>query len=260
MKIKEEEWEIVKDNVELFPNFIIDLEKGTVYSKKRKIYNTNTSKNGYHSCKIYDIYGNKYMNCHEVIIAQGLKLPKHLFPTDEKGRKYIVDHITPVSNGGTDAFSNLHLIPKSDNARNTKSIVNMSVAQKKRFETEDGFWLGKKRPDIADKLKVANTGKKLSEETKKKISEANKVSMKGKAPSEATKRGFIEKCTKPVVQTKDGRYITEYDSASEAQRETGIFSSNISFSCYHSTRKAGGYKWYFKEDYEKMMEEQMEYE
>jgi len=61
-----------------------------------------------------------------------------------------------------------------------------SSCQKKRFLTETiwnkgihtGFkpWLGKKRPDIVEKLRKSRLGKKLSEETKKKISEKSKGS------------------------------------------------------------------------------------
>jgi len=242
---------------ELFPNFEIDIEKGTVYSKRRKMYNKNVTKSGYHSCLIYDIYGNRYMNCHEVIIAEGLNLPKHLWPCEPSGKRYVVDHIIPVKNGGTDAFSNLHLIPFGDNPRNIMSRKNISNAQKKRYESEDGYWLGKKRPEISEALRKANLGRKLSEETKEKISKANKISMKGKKPSEETMKASIEKCAKPVVQTKNGKYIAEYKSASEAQRMTNIFSTNISYSCKHDTRNAGGFKWYFKSDYEKMLEEQL---
>lgn len=110
---------------------------------------------------------------------------------------------------------------------------------------------------IGEANKISLKGKHLSDETKKKISEKNKISMKGKKPSEATMKAFIEKCTKPVIQTKDGKFIAEYQSASEAQRVTGIFSSNISFSCNHKNRKAGGFDWYFKKDYEQKMLEDL---
>ena len=135
----------------LFPNFTINIETGVVYSEKRKKYNSNTSKNGYHTCKIYDCFNNRYYNIHEVIIAEGLQLPKHLWPVDEKGRRYIVDHKLPVSNGGTDEFKNLHLIPKPDNNRNPISRENNSKSK-----------IGKKR-------------KSHSEETKNKMSASNKT-------------------------------------------------------------------------------------
>ena len=135
----------------LFPNFIINIETGSVYSELRKVYNSNTNKNGYHTCKIYDCYGNRYCHLHEVIIAEGLQLPKHLWPVDENGKRYIVDHKLPVSNGGTDAFDNLHLIPKPDNNRNIISRENISKSK-----------IGKKR-------------KPHSEETKKKMSNSSKT-------------------------------------------------------------------------------------
>lgn len=55
--------------------------------------------------------------------------------------------------------------------------------------------------------------------------------------------------SKPVLQfTKSGDFVAEYESASEAQRQTGIKQQNISSCClkkpyFHS---AGGYIWKYK--------------
>lgn len=107
----------------------IDLEKGKVYSlfDLTKELGTKT-KLGYTTCLIKDKYGNDYYHIHEVIIAEGLKLPKHLWPRDEKGKRYEVDHITPVRNGGTDSFENLRLVSKLDNMNNEQTIKNMSIS------------------------------------------------------------------------------------------------------------------------------------
>ena len=86
------------------------------------------NKAGYICCKIKDIYGNVYNYCHEAIVAEGLQLPKHLWPVDENGKRFVVDHIIPVSNGGTDSFENLHLIKEADNHRNPISRKNVSLS------------------------------------------------------------------------------------------------------------------------------------
>ena len=61
----------------LFKNCEIDLEKGFVKTRKGDKHTKN--KNGYEVCRICDSYGNKYNFLHEIIIAEALQLPKHLF-------------------------------------------------------------------------------------------------------------------------------------------------------------------------------------
>lgn len=111
----------------------IDLDNGIIYSVKgtRQIAK-NTDGHGYHYCTIKDIYGNVYESVHEVIFAEGSNLPKHLWPTDENGRRYEVDHIIPVKNGGTDAFENLRIGSKSQNQNNSTTLVNHSNARKEK--------------------------------------------------------------------------------------------------------------------------------
>ena len=113
----------------LFPNYEIDLEKGTVKGKIGFI-GLNKSKDGYSDCSIYDIYGNHYKRNHEVIVAEGLNLPKHLWPIDEKGKRFEVDHILPVSKGGTDSINNLRLVSKLDNVNNPNTIAKMCETRK----------------------------------------------------------------------------------------------------------------------------------
>lgn len=52
---------------------------------------------------------------------------------------------------------------------------------------------------------------------------------------------------KPVLQyDKQGNFIAEYVSGSQAERETGIGQSRISATCRNKQKTAGGYKWNFK--------------
>ena len=76
----------------------------------------------------------------------------------------------------------------------------------------------------AEHRKLHFKGKKLSEETKKKISET----LKGKKPANCKK----------VLCVETGEI---FDSTCEAYRKTGI--SNISAACNGKLKTAGGYHW-----------------
>ncbi len=53
--------------------------------------------------------------------------------------------------------------------------------------------------------------------------------------------------SKPIIQyTIDGKFISEYKSATEAERQTGINKSNISKCCLGKRIKAGGFIWKYK--------------
>lgn len=66
------------------------------------------------------------------------------------------------------------------------------------------------------------------------------------------------KLTQIVQLDKSGNYIAEYDNASIANRETKIDSSAIIKCCKYTPKykTAGGFRWMYKEDYEKQLKEQ----
>ena len=59
------------------------------------------------------------------------------------------------------------------------------------------------------------------------------------------KNGINNKHSKKVYQyTKDGKFVKEYHSQIEAERQTGISNANISKACNEKQYKtAGGFKW-----------------
>ena len=62
-----------------------------------------------------------------------------------------------------------------------------------------------------------------------------------------------EKLPKPICQfTLEMKFINEYPSIGEAERSTGIASSNISLVASGEKLQTGGYIWVLKDDYEKM--------
>lgn len=215
----------------LFPNHIIDLENGVIYSKRKHTYTTNTDKKGYVSCCIKDVYGNYYYKVHQVIITEGLQLPKHLWPIDENGVRYIVDHIIPVKNGGTNSFSNLHLIPKPDNSRNPISIENFRKAVE-----------GEKNPFH---------NKHHSEETKKKMSDFRKSTTMDSITKEKISKSLKGRPSpnrkKTYQYSLDGVLIKIWESASAAAIELGFSRDSISDCCNGKRKNYKGYIWSYEE-------------
>ena len=75
---------------------------------------------------------------------------------------------------------------------------------------------------------------KHSEESKRKMSEANK--------------GKVYAPIKAVLQfSKDGKLIAEYSSIHEAERQTGCKNQNICNCCRGERKSTGGYIWKYKE-------------
>lgn len=226
----------------IFNNCIIDVKNGIVTSKKGSKRSKNIS--GYYNCKLCDKYGNKYYYIHEVIIAEGLQLPKHLWPVDEKGKRYVVDHITPVSNGGTDKFENLRLIPEPDNHRNEKTIENNSNSKKGKHYSPDTEF--KKEQTPWNKGKTYHTGKhrKHSEETKKLISEK----AKGRKTSEETKKKISDSHSKKAIYqySKEGKLIGVYKSSKEASEACFGRRNLICMCCNGKLKTHNGYRWSYE--------------
>jgi hypothetical protein len=60
---------------------------------------------------------------------------------------------------------------------------------------------------------------------------------------------------RPIVRLSlNGEYIEEFESGNEAGRQLRINKRNINSVCQGKRNKAGGYKWMYKEDYEKMLQ------
>lgn len=245
----------------LFPNYKIDLEKGIVTNDVGNVIGS-LSKGEYYTCKIKDIYNSVYHNIHQVIFAEGSGIPKHLWPIDEKGRRFEVDHKTPVKNGGTDVFDNLRLVSIKNNHNNTNTLENYSKA----VSGEKNPMYGKHHSEeakktISEKMKGENHplfGKHHSDESKKKMSEAKKGKYEGENNPMfgRIRKDNIERFSKPVVQlTLEEEFIAEYKSAKEAEEKKGFNARNISQVCRGVKKTHKGFKWMKKEDYEKMLGE-----
>ena len=81
-------------------------------------------------------------------------------------------------------------------------------------------------------------GVKISEDGKRRLREANK----GKKLSAETIEKMSKARKKPITQyTKDGTFVKEYDSTTQAVKETGIDGGSISNVLTGKRKSAGGY-------------------
>ena len=109
----------------------------------------------------------------------------------------------------------------------------------------------KRSDETCRKLSEALTGRVLTEEHRKKISDnhadfsGEKNPNFGKHFSEETKKKIREnRPSKPVLQfSKDGELIAEYPSSHEAERKTGCNQGHICKCCKGKCKSAGGYIW-----------------
>ena len=100
-------------------------------------------------------------------------------------------------------------------------------------------------------MSESRIGKHHTEESKKKMSEAKT----GKVLTEEHKKHMSEALkgntnapTKSVIQfSKEGDLIAEYPSTWEAERQTGCNHSSISQCCKGKLKSVGGYIWKYKE-------------
>ncbi len=70
---------------------------------------------------------------------------------------------------------------------------------------------------------------------------------KGRIKGNATMAGWNAKA---VVAIKDNKLVGVFKSASEAAKQIGVFSTNISKVCKKKRKTAGGYRWFYEADNE----------
>lgn len=113
-------------------------------------------------------------------------------------------------------------------------------------------------------LREINLGKTLLDETKEKLRKANLGRKKSKESIEKTTRANIgrkysEETNKKIREnqphalkvsqlTKNGEFVTNYPSAIEAYRVTGVNNTSIANCCKGRCKSAGGYIWKFSKD------------
>jgi len=103
---------------------------------------------------------------------------------------------------------------------------------------------GKKPNDFGEKISKANKGKKRSKLALKRMSE----SKKGLSIGKGVKKPIVsEKNSKPILQYDlQGNFIKEWKSATDASKFLDKKSSSICECCKNKRKTAYGYKWKYK--------------
>lgn len=138
------------------------------------------------------------------------------------------EHRAKISNSLKRKFRTGELVrnPPSEETREKLRIAN-SGPNSARYGTHIS-------EETRARMRAAHTGKVLTDEHRKKLSESHLKSKK--------KRRI------PVYQfTLDGEYVSSYGSMKEAERETGIFSSAIRCCCIGRSHQSGGYIWCYQD-------------
>lgn len=149
-----------------------------------------------------------------------------------------VDHIDGDSHNNHE--DNLRWCSSRDNHRNPITVERYRDAYNR---SEDPTRLSRlaSHPDVLERrgrtfssrysgVNNPRFGTKLPEETKRKIG--------------ARKKGT---CCKPVIQmTREGGFVREWPSGSDAASALGLFSTNIFKCCKGQTASCGGFKWRYK--------------
>ena len=98
---------------------------------------------------------------------------------------------------------------------------------------------------------------KRTDDTKNRMSDnhadfiGEKNPMYGRHHTEYSKKKIRENNpSKPVIQySKDGKFLAEYPSVMEAERQTGCSQSNICQCCKGKRKSCGGFIWQYKSSY-----------
>ena len=104
-----------------YKGFIVR-DDGTVINKFGNVVGFNNGKKGY-----------------RYIYVDGRKIPKHRFIWEafngEIPEWMEIDHVLPISDGGTDELSNLRLVTSSENKINPKTIEKYKISNKNKPHT-----------------------------------------------------------------------------------------------------------------------------
>lgn len=168
-------------------------------------------------------------------------------PTDLETRKKISNSLKKSQKGKK--LSESHKLKISRAMIGNKILWGDKISKglKKFNQTEKGKTIIKNK---IDKMKLLNTGKKLSEGHKNKISKALFEFYKNNIHYCTGKTGKLCSNSKKIIQiSKDtNKSIKTWDSQRDAAKELGLHQALISKCCLGHRGTTGGFKWKYAGD------------
>ena len=220
----EEIWKPIKDYEGLYEVSNLGRVKSLNYrgTGKEKILKNIENSKGYFQVGLVKFGKQKVFKVHRLVAEAFIPNPEN---------KPCIDHINTVKSDNR--VENLRWVTYKENSNNEKTL--------EKFKGENHHFFGKHH----------------TEETKKKISEAQK----GEKGSMYGKTGEKHPRSKPVVQIDPNtNEVKVWRSTREAERIGGFCHNAISACCKNKFNRLGnniykGFKWMYLEDYEKLNEE-----
>ena len=119
--LQKKEQQLLNIEGKRYKGFIVR-DDGTIINKFGNVVGFNNGKKGY-----------------RYIYVDGRKIPKHRFIWEafngEIPEGMEIDHVLPISDGGTDELSNLRLVTSSENKINPKTIEKYKISNKNKPHT-----------------------------------------------------------------------------------------------------------------------------
>lgn len=188
--------------------------------------------------------------------------------TGKRGRPYTEEHLRNMSRASKALWEDPEYRQRMSDAHKGKVLPpeqrqKMSEAHKGQKQWNEGLKMSDEfKAKISERNKrmgikpPSAKGRKHTEEAKRKIGEAHKgfnpfavTPMTDEWKAKCAK-AIRERCSKPVLQyTKDGEFVAEYPSATEAANHLGKHKgqANISTCIAGKIQSAYGYVWKLKE-------------
>lgn len=218
--------------MEGFSDYIIDVENGTVFSKKSNRFIGAKNIDGYIQVALTNDYGKIYnFLLHRLIFEES-------FGEIPEGME--IDHINTIRDDNR--ICNLRCVTRKENCNNHLTLKHYSEANK----GEKCYWLGKHlSEDHKRKLSEAHKGQNHSEETKRKMSESHKGKNSGENNPMFRKFGKDNHSSKRVgkFDKNSGDLLEEFDSTMDVKRKYGFNQSSISQCCNGKYKTSYNFLW-----------------
>ena len=236
-----------------FSNYIIDVDNGTIFSKKRNRYIGATIKNGYVIVNLLSDDGN--------YVSKGVHSVIWETANGEIPDGYVVHHRN--ENKSDNRLENLQLVSRAEHMTihhkgkplseehksklcHTGMLGKTSKFKGKTFEEIFGVDANAIKEKISIKTKEAMNN--LTEEKKRQMQEKKSNSMKGHIVSQESRNKSMEKQGTKVDQfSLDGNYIKTWESMLEIKRQLGFDNSHIGRCCSGKQKTSNGFIWKYKE-------------